>query len=116
MNPSGPVAGTGSCNNRSGEVAPMTIEHTDTPVMLGIARGALTPDGSLNDIAQACAVSRCLHVVAELGLADVLDDTPVSVAQLANVLEADADALARVVRLLSAYGVFAARDGKVAHT
>jgi len=100
----------------AGEAAPMTIQHSETSVIPGIYGSTRTPEQSLNDIAQACAVSRCLHVVAELGLADVLDDTPASVVKLASAVDADADALGSVLRLLSAYGVFEARDGTVAHT
>jgi hypothetical protein len=64
MNPSRLVAGTGSCTKHIGEVAPMTIEVTHRPVIQGIAQSLLNAEQSLNDIAQACAVSRRLHVVA----------------------------------------------------
>lgn len=51
-------------------------------------------------------VSRCLHVVADLGVADALDDAPCTAAELASAVGADADALGRALRLLAAHGVF----------
>jgi C-methyltransferase len=54
--------------------------------------------------------SRCLHVVAELGVADAVGDEPVTAAVLASECGADADALHRVLCLLADYGVFV-RDG-----
>ena len=54
--------------------------------------------------------SRCLHVVAELGVADAVGDEPVTAAALAAKSGVNADALHRVLCLLADYGVFA-RDG-----
>jgi O-methyltransferase domain len=68
------------------------------------------------EIAGGCALPRCLHVVAELGLADALDECPRTPADLAASVGVEPDALGRVLRLLSAYGVFVARDGAFAHT
>lgn len=51
-------------------------------------------------------------MVAELGVADVLGDVPQSASALAAAVKADPDALGRLLRLLSAHGVFATtRDG-----
>jgi hypothetical protein len=51
--------------------------------------------------------SRCLHVVAELGVADHLGgDETVSVKQLASACGADPDGLDRVLHLLTAHGIF----------
>ncbi len=50
--------------------------------------------------------SRCIHVVAELGVADHITDEPVSIKDLASGCGADVDALDRVLRLLVAHGVF----------
>jgi hypothetical protein len=55
-------------------------------------------------------------VVAELGVADHIDDAPVGVEQLAAQCAADADALDRLLRLLVAHDVFRYEDGAYAHT
>jgi hypothetical protein len=70
------------------------------------------PFAILQDMAGGYCLPRCLHVVAELGVADVLGDAPQTAAALAAAVKADPDALGRVLRLLSAHGVFAStRDG-----
>jgi hypothetical protein len=61
-------------------------------------------------------LSRCLHVVAELGVADRLGDAPASAASIATALGLDADALERMLRLLAVAGVFEARGSLWAHT
>jgi O-methyltransferase len=60
--------------------------------------------------------SRCLHVVAELGVADHLGDQPQSTESLAKATGASAGPLYRVLRLLAAVGVFACKDGTWHHT
>jgi hypothetical protein len=59
------------------------------------------PANAVIELTMSYAVPRCLHVVAELGVADALDDTPRTPAELAMKAGADADALARALRLLS---------------
>jgi hypothetical protein len=59
---------------------------------------------------------RCLHAVAELGIADVLGESPRTVEELATDTGTHAGALARTLRLLSTEGIFEARDGGWAHT
>jgi len=54
--------------------------------------------------------------VANAGVADALDDAPQEVAGLASATGLNADALARVLQLLSANGIFGFRDGLVSHT
>jgi hypothetical protein len=56
-------------------------------------------------------LSRCLQIVAELGIADLIDDEPVSAAQLANSTDSHPEALSRVLSLLCAHGVFDRVDG-----
>ena len=80
------------------------------------ASGKPSPEETLIDIAHAYVLSRSLHVVTELGVADALGEAPSTAAQLAAVVGADADALHRVMRLLAGHGIFAARDGGFAHT
>ena len=67
-------------------------------------------------ITNASVVSRSLHVVAEMGLADHIEDEPVSVEELASQCGANADALDRVLRLLAAHGIFHDRAGAYEHT
>jgi C-methyltransferase len=67
-------------------------------------------------LTNALVVSRCLHVAAELGLADDVRDEPVTARELASRCGADADALDRVLRLLAAHGVFAREGGGFRHT
>jgi len=64
----------------------------------------------------AQCVSRALHVVADLGIADALGELPQSSETLAKATGNDVDALDRVLRLVAGYGVFAIRDNAFAHT
>ncbi|WP_342374056.1 acetylserotonin O-methyltransferase [Myxococcus stipitatus] len=50
-------------------------------------------------------VSRALHVMAELGIADIIGDVPKTVEELAKATGAHAPALRRLLRLLSGVGV-----------
>lgn len=60
--------------------------------------------------------ARCLHVIAEFGIADALDDRPATAMELAERTATNADALGRVLRLLASYGVFALDAGAFVHT
>ena len=77
---------------------------------------APNPFDTLLQMAGGYCVPRCLHAVANLGVADALDDTPQTAVTLAAATGADSRALDRVLRLLSAYGVFEHRNGLIAHT
>ncbi|MGH7542785.1 MAG: methyltransferase [Gemmatimonadota bacterium] len=68
------------------------------------------------EIAGGYSLSRCLHVVADLGVADALDEGPRSVADLAASVGAHPEALGRVLRLLSAHGVFELRGDSCRHS
>ena len=57
--------------------------------------------------------SRCLHVVADLGVADALGDGPRALASLAGELGVDEAALGRILRHLASLGVFDFHDGSV---
>ena len=65
---------------------------------------------------QAVVPSRALQVVAELGIADHLGDEPTTTGELAASCAVDADALRRVLQLLSVHGLFAVDGSRVAHT
>ncbi|WP_322062033.1 methyltransferase dimerization domain-containing protein [Paraburkholderia sp. J63] len=51
-------------------------------------------------------ISEAIHVVAALGIADLLADGPKSVEQLARAAGASAQSLARTMRALTSLGVF----------
>jgi len=74
------------------------------------------PFETLRQIAGGYCLSRGLHVVANLAVADNLDETPRTAAELAVSVGAHPEALGRVLRLLSAHGVFESCDGKFRHS
>jgi hypothetical protein len=74
------------------------------------------PFESLRQIYSGYAASRALHVIADLGVADALDESPRSAANLAKSVGADPEALDRVLRLLSSYGVFEATGDGYRHS
>ncbi len=74
------------------------------------------PFETLRQIAGGYCLSRGLHVVANLAIADKLDETPRTAAELAVSVGAHPEALGRVLRLLSAHGVFESCDGKFRHS
>ncbi|MFN8469799.1 MAG: methyltransferase [Caldilineaceae bacterium] len=71
---------------------------------------------ALQSAATAYIVSRCLHVVADLGVADVLDETPRTAAELAKLVDAHAGSLECVLSLLSAHGIFEMQGGHYRHS
>jgi hypothetical protein len=74
------------------------------------------PFETLRHMAAGYGLTRGLHVVAELAVADALDETPRTAAELAASVGANPESLGRVLRLLSAHGVFEACDGKFRHS
>lgn len=72
--------------------------------------------GMLQQLAGGYCVARCLHVVAELGVADALGEQPTDAGTLATAVGAHREALGRVLRLLAAHGVFELRQGRFRHT
>ena len=64
------------------------------------------PHETIWTLTNAVVPSTCLHVVAELGVADHIAELPVDASELASRCGVDADALERVLRLLSDHGVF----------
>jgi hypothetical protein len=85
-------------------------------MITNIAVTQTTPFDTLIQMAGGHVVPRCLHVIADLGVADVLGDSPRSAATLAAATGVQAEALDRAMRLLSAYGIFEALDGLYGHT
>jgi len=74
------------------------------------------PFETLRQMAAGYGLSRALHVVANLAVADKLDETPRTAAELAVSAGAHPEALGRVLRLLSAHGIFELDDGKLKHS
>jgi O-methyltransferase domain len=70
----------------------------------------------LAQISCAYWLSRCLHVVADIGVADALEEEPQSVAALAEFTGCHKGALDRVLRLLSSHGIFRSCNGGYLHT
>jgi O-methyltransferase domain len=61
--------------------------------------------------------ARCLHAVADLGVADALGEAPASLERLASAVGAHPQALDRVLTLVAADGIFqATRSGEWSHT
>jgi hypothetical protein len=76
---------------------------------------AQNPAESILGLATAYWASRCLHVIAEAGIADALGDAPQTAAELAAKSGTNADALHRILRPLVARGIFTLQDGRFAH-
>jgi hypothetical protein len=75
-----------------------------------------SPVETLFQIAGGYLLVRSLHAVADLGVADALGEEPTTISALAKATDTNADALGRIVRLLSANGVFELRGDSVRHT
>lgn len=75
-----------------------------------------TPAKLVAELSNAHVLARCLHVLAELGIADALGEQAATAAELAASTGVNADALARVLRLTAAHGIFAADGERYVHT
>lgn len=67
---------------------------------------AANPFQTVMGLMTAFWASRCVHVVAQLGVADALGDEAMTTAELAAAVKVDASSLGRVLRLLAAHGIF----------
>ena len=74
------------------------------------------PFMTITQIAGGYCLPRCLHVVADLGAADALDETPRTAIDLAALVGSHPDALGRVLRLLAAHGVFEMHSDTFGHS
>ena len=74
------------------------------------------PFNTVQQIAGGYCLPRCLHVVADLGVADALGETPCTAADLAASVGAHPEALSRVLRLLAAHGVFETQGDRFSHS
>src|SRR5687768_10602433 len=76
----------------------------------------MDPTTTILQLAAGAVLPRCVHAIANLGVADALGDTPQTAEQLANATGAHPEALARAMRLLAANGLFEHHDGLFAHS
>lgn len=66
----------------------------------------LSPMMQLATMSRWYVVSRGIHTVAQLGIANYMSDTPITVASLAKSTGTRIDMLSRLMTFLSAYGLF----------
>jgi len=71
---------------------------------------------TLRQIITGHILPRCLHVIAEFGVADALDETPRTAAELASKIGANPEALHRILTLLAANGIFEAHGNQFSHS
>jgi O-methyltransferase domain len=74
------------------------------------------PDELVWTLINSHTVARCIHVIADLGVADALSGRCASIAELAARTGANADALDRMMRLLAANDIFASGPEGFIHT
>ncbi len=70
---------------------------------------------AIHEILGSVAVARCLHVVVELGIADLVAERPMTAGELAAATGAHADSLYRILRMLAARGIFSEDDKRRFH-
>jgi hypothetical protein len=75
-----------------------------------------SPFDTLMQVSMGFTLPRTLHVVAELGIADALDETPLSAKALAAATGTDAEALNRAMRVLCTHGIFERQADGYGHT
>jgi hypothetical protein len=84
-----------------------------------VLHSAAAPPSAANiqllQLTTACWMSRCLHVIAEMGIADAIDE-PRPTEALAKATGTQPQALYRVLRLLASVGIFEWKDGNWHHT
>jgi C-methyltransferase len=68
--------------------------------------GAQSPARLIDEMSRLYYLSRAIHVAAEVGIADKLGDSTTPVATLSEATGTKAEALRRLLRFLSAYGIF----------
>src|SRR5262245_7745072 len=75
-----------------------------------------TPFQSIMQTALGFGLSRCLHVVAELGVADQLGEQPATPEGLGRAADANPESLGRLMRVLCDHGIFELDGGRFSHT
>src|SRR5262245_33354739 len=61
---------------------------------------------AIDEMSRLYYLSRAIHVAAELGIADHLSDAPVALDEIAKETGTNTTCLRRLLRFLSAYGIF----------
>ncbi|MFH8757056.1 methyltransferase [Streptomyces atroolivaceus] len=98
---------------------PDTTPVAPPPTAPHIVTAQTTPPASmrLRELAFGAACAAAVRAAARLGVADALDETPASAAELALVVDAEPAPLRRLLRALCCYGIFSeTADGKFVHT
>jgi len=75
-----------------------------------------TPFQSIMQTTLGFGLSRCLHVVAELGVADELGERPATPNELGRAVGADPESLGRLMRVLCDHGIFRLDGDRFSHT
>jgi len=76
-----------------------------------------SPHAFFSQLSTHLLLSRCIAVTAEIGIADLVAETPKTPEDLANGCHVNADALMRILRFLAAHGVFQAdAHGAISNT
>jgi C-methyltransferase len=74
------------------------------------------PHMQLVNLSRGYVVSRAIHAVASLGIADYMSDTPKSIQEIAQASHTNPEILGRVLNFLSGYGIFAKKEAGFALT
>lgn len=94
----------------------MSTTLSQSPIETTAPPDSPPPHELIWTLTNAYVPSTCLHLVAELGVADGIGDEPVRVDELASHIGADPNALDRVLSLLAAHGIFARTGRAYTHT
>lgn len=68
------------------------------------------PHIQLVNLSRGYVVSRAIHAIASLGVADYMSETPKSSSEIAEASNTNPEVLDRILNFLCAYGVFAKKD------
>ena len=90
--------------------------NQDTIMAAAGDHGDPTPLDVVLTLTSRTVAARSLQLVAELGVADLIDEQPVAAEELAASCGAEPGALHRVLRLLAANGIFAHQPEGYRHT
>ncbi|MFN2581727.1 MAG: methyltransferase [Candidatus Dormibacteria bacterium] len=77
---------------------------------------AAPPNQIIWNLANTVCATRALYSIAAVGVADHLDDEPLTPEALGQSCDVNADALGRIIDLLSTYGIFAVSEHGISHT
>ncbi len=88
----------------------------DIPALLSNEAGR-SASRLVDEMSRLFWMSRAIHVAAELGISDQLNDEPLTATELAEKTGTNAAALGRLLQFLSAYGIFEKTpDGRFNHS